>query len=842
MKTALIRRKFLDYFIGKGHARIDSSPVIPQEDPSLLFANAGMNQFKDFFLGIKEPHYTQAASSQKCIRAGGKHNDLADVGYTSRHLTFFEMLGNFSFGSYFKQEAIHYAFEVSTSVLEIDKERIFATIFEEDDEAFDLWLALLPEKQIVRMGRETNFWAMGETGPCGPCSELLFDRGPHFGKATHPLEDHSGERFLEFWNLVFMQYERHEGIEIPLKKKSIDTGMGLERIASLKQGVSSVFEIDLFRSLIDSIQRVVNKPYSLHPTAFHVIADHIRSLSFALADGAIFSNVERGYVLRKILRRAFQFGRRLGQTEPFLHKLVLPLSELMGETYKELIEEQSRIEEQLFIEEEAFLRTLKRGAGLLQKTLEEAKESGILSGSLSFKMHDTYGFPLDELELIAKDHGITIDRKGYEEEEKIAKERSKQNKQQIEKLPEKPFLTLLEKEGPTHFFGYETLHFSSEVIAIWHNGAFVDHLEKGQEGALVLKATPFYPEKGGQIGDQGQIGNFEVRRCFHPVKGLILHQGIAKGPIQCFSEVEAKVDPLFRHSVCCNHSATHLLQLSLQKLLGTQVHQQGSLVADDRLRFDFNLNRALTQEELFFVEKEVTTLIFQNLPIQVYEISYEEAKSRPEIKQFFQEKYDSLVRVVQIGQHSWELCAGTHATSTYDLFLFKIIKEGSVASGIRRIEAVTGKKALDLLFEREALLQQIVAKTKIKESQLLSFLDAQKEKETELKKELSQLKQESQNLWIEQKSRAQEKIIKTPYSPKEFPQLAEALLKRGIDPVFLYQDRSFFLASLTHSCRALLDQIGPAIEAKGGGSERSVQGHFNPTLVAKLNGYFGSSA
>ncbi|NBU62535.1 MAG: alanine--tRNA ligase, partial [Chlamydiae bacterium] len=425
MNVSQIREKFIHYFVQKGHIHVPSSPVIPQDDPTLLFANAGMNQFKDIFLGKEKRDYSRATTSQKCIRAGGKHNDLDDVGYTSRHLTFFEMLGNFSFGDYFKKEAIQFAWEVSTEVFQLDPKKIYVSVFETDDEAFELWKSHIPENQIVRFGAKQNFWAMGDTGPCGPCTELLFDRGERFSVAKNPYEDESGERYLEFWNCVFMQFDKGPHGQTPLKRPSIDTGMGLERIAALKQGVDNVFEIDLFKSLIRDAETILGKSYEHNRVAFHVIADHIRSLSFAIGDGAILSNVDRGYVLRKILRRAVQFGRRLGKEEPFLYKMVLPLISQMGSTYTELKSQQAVIEEMILNEEEAFLRTLKKSGGLLQKAFEEAKPRNILDGEVAFKLKDTYGIPFDELALMAKDMSIQIDTAGYLKEEERAKEISR---------------------------------------------------------------------------------------------------------------------------------------------------------------------------------------------------------------------------------------------------------------------------------------------------------------------------------------------------------------------------------------------------------------------------------
>lgn len=825
MQLSTIREKFINYFVKQGHAPVSSSPVIPQDDPTLLFANAGMNQFKDIFLGKETRNYTRATTSQKCIRAGGKHNDLNDVGYTTRHLTFFEMLGNFSFGDYFKKEAIQFAYEVTTEVFEIDPTRVYATVFESDDEAFELWRPYLPESRIIRMGAESNFWAMGETGPCGPCSELLFDRGEHFSSAKHPLEDVTGERFLEFWNLVFMQFNRVDGKETTLAKQSIDTGMGLERIASLKQGVSTVFDIDLFQDLIVSIEEVLKQKYQKNKVAFHVIADHIRSLSFAIADGAILSNVERGYVLRKILRRAFQFGRRLGAEDPFLYKLVLPLTRLMGNPYEELNNRKNQIEEMIAVEEETFIKTLKRGQGLLQKTIDDAKNEGIISGVAAFKLRDTYGLPFDELELIAKDHGLSIDMRAYIEEEEKAKALSKKGQEVEKRFSSDLFIPFLDKHGPCQFFGYDTLELDVTVNGLLHDGLFVDTLKKGEKGILLLDRTPFYAEKGGQVGDIGMIGPFKVEMTTTLMKGVILHHGVALETITLSEVLQAKVDPQFRKGIEKNHTATHLLHYALQQVLGPNVRQQGSLVTQNRLRFDFNSSKALTKEELTQIERIVNQKIGENGAVKTYELPYEEAKKDSNIKQFFGDKYDSIVRVVQTGSYSYELCGGTHLPSTQELLLFRIQKESSIASGVRRIEALIGQEALQLMQNKEELLEKILTQLKSDEAKVLQTITTLQEEQKTLQKELKEVREKEKKELIERLSQKENIVIFEANFPlSDLADIAKRLVDRNIQIALLTHGHTFALATKTLSAKDLMQKMASIVGAKGGGNDRLVQG------------------
>lgn len=706
------------YFREKGHSIVASSPVVPHEDPTLLFINAGMNQFKDVFLGRSRRNYSRAASAQKCIRVGGKHNDLENVGHTARHLTFFEMLGNFSFGDYFKEDAIRFAWEVSTEVFVIDPSRIWVSVFREDDEAFEMWTQHLPSSRIVRLDERDNFWSMGDTGPCGPCSELLFDRGETFGSALTPYEDTSGERFMEFWNLVFMQYNRDEHQTMAtLPKKSIDTGAGIERLMALKMEVSSVFETDVLRELIGRLEAVSGKAYeanTVRAAPFHVIVDHLRSLAFAIADGVQPSNVDRGYVLRKLLRRAVRYSRQLGIEKPFLARLLPDLISLMGEDYPELIESRARTEEILNLEEEAFLRTLRKGGNLLNEVIAEARQSGsVITGDDAFKLKDTYGLPLEEILLLAKDATLAVDLERYQALEAQARERSKVRHKVTNQVAESGlFSDILGRVGESRFLGYTQIMSRGTVRALVHNGQLTESLQAGQEGVVVLDATPFYGEQGGQVGDAGRLTServhFRVLDCQIPYPGVIAHLGVVNsGCLRVGDEVDAHVDGERRRKIANNHTATHLLHWALYEVLGPHVRQAGSVVDSERLRFDFSHHKALTQQEIQLVEDLVNGKIRDNQPVSSYEISYAQAQQqKQEIKQFFGDKYGEAVRVVDI-EFSKELCAGTHTSQTGNIGYFRIIKESSVAAGSRRIEAVSGQEAAQIDRATHELLEEV---------------------------------------------------------------------------------------------------------------------------------------
>jgi len=716
MLSQEIRRRFLKYFKEHGHSIIPSSPVVPHDDPTLLFNNAGMNQFKDVFLGKAVRDYKLAATSQKCIRAGGKHNDLDNVGHSSRHLTFFEMLGNFSFGDYFKKEAIHFAWEVSTKVFEFPEEKIWPTVFEKDEEAFDLWKKYVPEKRITRMGEADNFWAMGETGPCGPCSELYFDRGTKWGSGVSPKDDPSGERYLEFWNLVFMQFNRDaSGAMTPLPKQSIDTGAGLERLISLKMGVDTLFGTDILRGLIAEIEEVAGRKYEeedkILAPAFHVIADHIRSLSFAIADGAQPSNLDRGYVLRKILRRAVRYGRMLGLHDPFLAKILPRLVREMGGDYHELKTAEHRIAEILTLEEESFLRTLKRGGNILGQIIENAQKSSArqITGEDAFKLKDTYGLPLDEILLIAKDSHLEVNLEQYQILEELAREKSRSAKTSHEQQAEENlFQDFVQQEGASRFTGYTSSEEKAVIKAIIVDGRLKDRIEAPAPASIILDKSPFYAERGGQVGDTGTIhtltGRFAVTECRTPYQGVIVHSGhLEQGSLKKGEAVQASIDTARREAIASHHTATHLLHWALSQVLGPHIRQAGSLVAPDHLRFDFNHHKGVSHEELRQIEQLVNAKIRTDHPVQAYEIPYEEVQKKTEIKQFFGDKYGAVVRVIDI-DFSQELCGGTHVRSLGSIGLFRIAKESSIAAGVRRIEATTGSAAEALMYAQEDLL------------------------------------------------------------------------------------------------------------------------------------------
>ena len=710
MLSQEIRHKFLQFFKNKGHTIVPSSPVVPMGDPTLLFINAGMNQFKDVFLGKSVRDYSTATSSQKCIRVGGKHNDLENVGHTSRHLTFFEMLGNFSFGDYFKKQAIAYAWDLTLNVFGFDPSNLFATVFHEDEESFELWRSYLPDERIIPMGEKDNFWAMGDTGPCGPCSELYYDRGKKYSHARSPAEDIDGERYLEFWNLVFMEFNRNQGGELlKLPKQSVDTGAGLERVISLKMGVDSLFETDILRELIAQVENVSGKPYDPHSAEaapFRVIADHTRTLAFAIADGVQPSNIERGYVLRKVLRRAVRYGRQLGMDKPFLADILPRLVEMMGEDFPELKWAQPRIAEILTLEEEGFLRTLKRGGNILNQIITDAEKAGRISGDDAFKLKDTYGLPLEEILLLAKDVHLSVDIQKFEELEHGAKERSRgARKTADQQVEESIYEKFLEKHGATDFLGYERLTTEALVLGIIKDGKEVTTLYTGETGAILLNQTPFYAEKGGQVGDQGSLscerGRFDVLDCQSPFTDIIAHMGIVKeGEIRVGDRIHVSLETQRRKKIANNHTATHLLHWALREVLGPHVKQAGSVVESNRIRFDFSHHKALTKEEIDRIEDLVNEKIRENTPVHTYELEYAEAQKRKDIVQFFGEKYGSTVRVIDIN-FSKELCGGTHTYAIGNIGYFRIVKEGSIAAGVRRIEATSGEDAEILVREEK---------------------------------------------------------------------------------------------------------------------------------------------
>jgi alanyl-tRNA synthetase len=749
MKSAEIREAFLRFFEEKGHTRVASSSLIPANDPTLLFTNAGMNQFKDCFLGLEKRAYTRATTSQKCVRAGGKHNDLENVGYTARHHTFFEMLGNFSFGDYFKRDAITYAWEFLTSEkwLNLPKEKLWVTVYASDDEAYDIWTKEVgvPAERMVRIGdnkgapyASDNFWAMGDTGPCGPCTEIFFDHGEHIwgGPPGSPEED--GDRYIEIWNNVFMQFNRTaDGVMHPLPAPSVDTGMGLERISAVLQHVNSNYEIDLFQSLLNAAAQAIGCSNE-GQASLKVVADHIRSCGFLIADGVTPSNEGRGYVLRRIVRRACRHGNKLGAKGSFFHKIVAALVAEMGGAFTELKTQQAHIERVLKTEEEQFAKTLEQGLKILEQDLAEL-QGGVIPGELIFKLYDTYGFPVDLTGDIARERELTLDEEGFEREMDAQRERARSAS-----AFGMDYNSLVKVEGETRFTGYLGTSGNGKVLALFKEGMSVQSLSAGEEGVVVLDETPFYAESGGQIGDCGYLSaeglRFDVRDT-SKAGGAFLHHGILdSGNLQVGATVEATVDASVRQSTALNHSATHLLHAALRQILGDHVSQKGSLVDSQRLRFDFSHFEAIKPEQLKALEDKVNAEIRANSAVDIEETDIETAKTKGAMA-LFGEKYGDRVRVLTMGGgFSVELCGGTHVKRTGDIGLFKIVSEGGVAAGVRRIEAVTGEQALAYLNNAEDQLKEAAALVKGSRDNLLDKLGAMLERNRLLEKELEQLK------------------------------------------------------------------------------------------------------
>lgn len=751
MKTTELRQKFLKFFESKGHTIVRSSSLVPHDDPTLLFTNAGMNQFKDVFLGFDKRPYNRATTAQKCVRAGGKHNDLENVGYTARHHTFFEMMGNFSFGDYFKRDAIHFAWEFLTSPewLNIPKEKLLATVYAEDDEAYNIWLNEIgmPAERIVRIGdnkgakyASDNFWQMGDTGPCGPCSEIFYDHGEEIWGGIPGSPEEDGDRWIEIWNCVFMQFNRDEqGNMNPLPKPSVDTGMGLERMAAVMQHVHSNYEIDLFQDLLKAVARETGAAFSMEEPSLKVIADHIRSCSFLIADGVLPSNEGRGYVLRRIIRRAVRHGYKLGQSKPFFHKLVADLVKEMGDAYPELKEKQAQIEEALKNEESRFAQTLETGMALLENAL--AKGSKKLDGEIIFKLYDTYGFPYDLTADICRERNIELDEAGFEREMEAQRARARAA-QSFKANAQLPY------EGQdTEFKGYSERQTESKVLALYKNGEQVNELNEGDEGAIVIDFTPFYAESGGQVGDVGYIfageNRFEVRDT-QKIKAAVFGQfGVqTSGRLKVGDSVTAKVDDEIRNANMRNHSATHLMHKALRDVLGEHVEQKGSLVTAESTRFDISHPQAVTAEEIAEVERRVNEAILANVAVNAAIMSMEDAQKTGAMM-LFGEKYGDEVRVLQMGGFSTELCGGTHVSHTGDIGLFKIISEGGIAAGVRRIEAITGLNALKWAQEQERLVKDIIAETKAQtEKDVLAKIQAGAAHAKALEKELARAKAE----------------------------------------------------------------------------------------------------
>jgi alanyl-tRNA synthetase len=737
---AQLRASFLDFFKRRGHEVIASSSLVPGDDPTLLFTNAGMVQFKDVFLGLEKRPYVRAASSQRCVRAGGKHNDLENVGFTARHHTFFEMLGNFSFGDYFKEGAIVYAWEFLTGVLKLPPEELWVTVYAEDTEAADIWLKKIgvDPGRFTRIGTKDNFWQMGDTGPCGPCSEIFYDHGPGVAGGPPGSADADGDRYVEIWNLVFMQYNRSaDGKLTPLPKPSVDTGMGLERLAAVMQGVHSNYEIDLFRNLLDAAAKatgVKNEGQS----SLRVIADHIRSCAFLIADGVVPSNEGRGYVLRRIIRRAIRHGHKLGCKDVFFHNLVKPLVREMGEAYPELPAAQAMIEKTLSTEEERFAQTLDNGLLVLNEAFSGA-QGKTLSGDVVFKLYDTYGFPVDLTADIARERGYQLDMQGFEkamEEQRALARSSSQFGADMGRG--------LDIKTGTEFIGYDHLQSRSEIKYLLRDNEPVEALNEGESGIVVLAQTPFYAEAGGQVGDRGELvtesgASFKVEDT-RKYADAILHIGrMAKGSFRKGEPVQASVDAQLRRSTVQNHSATHLLHAALRQVLGSHVQQKGSLVNEQRLRFDFSHTAALTPDELRKIEWLVNEQIQANHPAQARQMSLQDAKKSGAMA-LFGEKYGDRVRVMSMGDFSIELCGGTHVGRTGDIGLFRVVSESGIASGVRRIEAVTGMNALNLIYQMEARLDRVGAAVKADREQVEGKVTQLAERNRELEKELQKFK------------------------------------------------------------------------------------------------------
>lgn len=754
MKTSnQIRQDFLDFFKSKGHAVVASSSLVPGNDPTLLFTNAGMVQFKDVFLGGEKRSYKRAVSSQRCVRAGGKHNDLDQVGYTARHHTFFEMLGNFSFGDYFKRDAIAYAWELLTEVWKLPKEKLLVTVYHTDDEAFAIWrdVAGVPEDRIIRIGdnkgapyASDNFWQMADTGPCGPCTEIFYDHGAHIAGGPPGSPDEDGDRFIEIWNNVFMQFDRQpDGTLVPLPAPCVDTGMGLERLAAVLQHVHSNYEIDLFQALIRRAAELTNTQ-DLENKSLRVIADHIRACSFLIVDGVLPSNEGRGYVLRRIIRRALRHGWMLGVRGSFFHKMVAALVEQMGEAYPELREKQATVEAALRAEEERFAETLDQGMRIFDEVA--ARSSGEIPGADAFRLYDTYGFPVDLTADMARERGMGVDMAGFD----AAMEKQREQARAASKFASAGTLSadVVASLSPTEFVGYEDLESGQlKIIALLREGASVQALNEGEHGILILDRTPFYAESGGQVGDHGQLSagsaRFEVRDTQKLAGVFHGHVGhVSSGSLKVGDVLAARVDSARRQSTVLNHSATHLLHAALREVLGTHVQQKGSLVAPDRLRFDFSHFQALSAEELKTIEDMVNAEVRRNVAAEVHHMGMQEALDFGAMA-LFGEKYGDQVRVLRMGDFSTELCGGTHVQRTGDIGLFKILSEGGVAAGVRRIEAVTGEGALAHVREEEQRLGEIAELVGASKAEVGAKLRQLLDRQKQLEKTLEQMKAKS---------------------------------------------------------------------------------------------------
>lgn len=850
MNSHQIRRLFLDYFKEKNHTPVSSSPLVPGNDPTLLFTNAGMVQFKDVFLGLEKRSYTRATSSQRCVRAGGKHNDLENVGHTARHHTFFEMLGNFSFGDYFKREAIQYAWEFLTKILNIPAEKLWVTVFEDDDEAADIWLKeiKIDPKRFSRCGAKDNFWAMGDTGPCGPCTEIFYDHGEEIFGGPPGTPDADGDRYIEIWNLVFMQFERSAQGELKsLPKPSVDTGMGLERLAAVMQGVHNNYDTDLFKPLIQAIAAIAGIS-DLSNNSLRVIADHIRSTSFLIVDGVVPSNEGRGYVLRRIIRRAIRHGNQLGLREAFFHQLVAPLISIMGEAYPELAKAKNVVERVLLQEEQQFARTLETGLKILEQDI--AKLSGnIISGATVFRLYDTYGFPVDLTSDIARERGLTIDEKGFEHEMAEQRQKSQQASQFAVDYTERVNI-----DTATTFKGYEQLKHEASIIALLCEGKPADSLQTPVESVVVLDSTPFYAEGGGQVGDTGWLiganGQFEVKDTRKEGQVYLHYGSLKQGTLQTGDKIYAEVDTTKRQATALNHSATHLLHAALRKILGEQVKQKGSLVEPGRLRFDFTHANPLSLAEIKMVEHLVNQQIRANFPVETHEMSPDEATKTGALA-FFGEKYGEKVRVLSMGEFSKELCGGTHVGRTGDIGLFKITSETGIAAGIRRLEAVTGDYAVSWIDSLDDTLREAARLVKGRRENLLEKIKKNVDTSVLLEKEIEKLhgqlaKKTSEDLLHSAKEVSGVKLLTAEMNDldaKKLRDLADKLRdKLGKSVVVLgciTDNHANLIASvdksLTEKIKAneIIAFIAPMINGKGGGRSDFAQAGGDKTEKIK---------
>lgn len=738
MTSAELRKAFLDYFVKQNHTAVHTSPVVPGNDPTLLFTNAGMVQFKETFLGQEQRDYTRATSVQRCIRAGGKHNDLENVGYTARHHTFFEMLGNFSFGDYFKQEAIKFAWDFLTKELKLPEEKLWVTVFEEDDETADIWLKEMgiSSQRFSRCGAKDNFWQMGDTGPCGPCTEIFYDHGADVAGGPPGSPDEDGDRYIEIWNLVFMQFDRaSDGTLTPLPKPSVDTGMGLERLAAVMQNVHNNYDIDLFQAIVKQVASLANQTDLTH-NSLRVIADHIRSCAFTIVDGVLPSNEGRGYVLRRIIRRAIRHGYKLGMNDAFFYKLVPVLVEQMGEAYPELVKEQANVERALKLEEERFAETLENGMKLLEEYISTMKGQ-IIDGEIAFKLYDTYGFPLDLTADVAREKGLTVDEAGFEKSMEAQRERARSASNFGAQSAGK-----IDYSGETQFVGYNHDDADSKIVAIFVDGTSVDTIAEGTEAIVVLDKTPFYAESGGQIGDTGSLtegmNSFHIDNVQKQSKAFLHMGNVTAGTLSVGQVLHAQIDVDGRRASERNHSATHLLHAALRETLGTHVQQKGSLVTPDRLRFDFSHFEPIKPEQLLEIEKLVNKNIMLNNAVGTNEMDIDSAKEKGAMA-LFGEKYGDVVRVVDMGDFSVELCGGTHVCSTGQIGPFRLLSETGIASGVRRIEAVTGEGAWAAIYEDDKTLLNVAASVKSDKHQVETKVAQLVADHKELDKQFKQL-------------------------------------------------------------------------------------------------------